>query len=77
MDPKGLRARLEVLTGIAPSTGYLNAPTSKDFKQHFFQNGTWLGRFNGQDYFRSDGSPFGVGPRDQEDRKKFNVKDWQ
>ena len=58
-------------------TGVLSAPTDPTFKKHFFDKGTYVGRFAGQDYFRSDGSPWGTGPREHEERKKFNAKDWQ
>ena len=57
--------------------GVLNAPTDETFKKHFFENGTYIGRYGGQDYFRSDGSPFGTGPRDEEPRKKFDAKEWR
>ena len=63
--------------GQCGGTGHLNAPTSDTFKAHFFEHGTYLGRFAGQDYFRSDGSPWGVGPKDGATKKSFNAKDWQ
>ena len=66
-----------VACGQCGGTGHLNAPTSDTFKAHFFEHGTYLGRFAGQDYFRSDGSPWGVGPKDGATKKSFNAKDWQ
>ena len=57
--------------------GRVNAPTDPGFKKHFFENGTYLGRVAGQDYFRSDGTPWGTGPREEDNRKKFDAKEWQ
>ena len=58
-------------------TGQLNAPSDPTFKKHFFDNGTYVGRVNGQDYFRSDGSPWGLGPSEKKEKKKFNAAEWQ
>ena len=61
---------------VCGGTGQLNAPGDPTFKKHFFDNGTYIGRYGGQDYFRSDGSPWGVGPKDDE-RKRFDAREWQ
>lgn len=73
-------------------SGLLNAPGAPNFVKHFWENGTYVGRYNGQDYFRSDGTPMGVGPgdgrprgrsqdadesRSSGERKKFDPRDWQ
>lgn len=62
---------------IVTIAGQLNAPTSETFKKHFFDNGTYVGRYGGQDYFRSDGSVWGVGPKDTPQKKAFDPKEWQ
>ena len=59
------------------TAGHLNAPGDPHFKKHFFDHGTYVGRYAGQDYFRSDGTPFGTGPREENKRKTFNAKEWQ
>ena len=62
---------------VARTAGHVNAPSDPTFKQHFFDHGTYIGRFAGQDFFRSDGTPFGVGPKEEPQRKRFDAKDWQ